>query len=100
MPEPVTLEPVAALFTHDQLLAVLKTELRRRGWTYEFCDAMAGLPDRYTSKVFNPRVTRRLGTLSAPLLLRALGLCLVVCKMPEDATFPPIAKQSFIAKET
>jgi hypothetical protein len=67
---------------YDQLINALKCRLHSLNCTMEAVDDLAGLPLRYTSKIFAQKKLKSVGRVSLGPLLGALGLKLLVA---EDA---------------
>jgi hypothetical protein len=69
---------------HDyaELLDALRKRLSELGTSMERVDDVAGLPSRYTSKLFAPVQIKSLGRVSMGPLLGALGLKLLVIEDP------------------
>lgn len=63
---------------YHELIAVLRKWMDGLGSTMEVVDEVAGLPTRYTSKIFAPIAIKTLGKVSLGATLGALGLKLLV----------------------
>jgi len=63
---------------YHELVEILRQRTHALGTTMEVVDEVAGLPTRYTSKVFAPMAIKTLGKVSLGAILGALCLKLVV----------------------
>jgi len=70
--------------SYDELLAVLGARIVDLNASYETIDHVAGLPSRYTSRIFGPARGKRLGPVSLAAILGALGVKLIVVEDPEQ----------------
>lgn len=76
---------IATARTYDELLAALRLRIAELNVSTETIDSVAGLPERYTVKLFAPVPVKGLGRVSMGLLLGALGLKLDV--VVDDAAY-------------
>jgi len=75
--------------TRCDILRIIRSRRKELGISAAVLDELAGLPDRYTSKL--ECGTKNLGRLSLPLLLDALGLKLVI--VANDEAIPASTKR-------
>lgn len=61
-----------------ELIAALRTRAQSLGLAYGTVDEIAGLPDRYTSKLFAPQPIKNLGPISFEAILGALGVTVIL----------------------
>lgn len=81
----MTARIIATARTYDELLAALRLRIAELNVSTETIDSVAGLPERYTVKLFAPVPVKGLGRVSMGLLLGALGLKLDV--VVDDAAY-------------
>jgi hypothetical protein len=74
--------------TYDQLIGIIRQRLAEVGAPCDAVSALSGLPDRYVSKLVNPRRSKILGKISFGLLLQVLGIRLVA--LVDDAAYAPL----------
>jgi hypothetical protein len=60
------------------LIEAIRARRDELGITHETIDAIAGLPSGYCSKLLAPEPMKRLGKISIPAMLGALGVALVL----------------------
>jgi hypothetical protein len=75
---PVPLRILATIRDYQQLVLALRDWVAKLGTTGESIDALAGLPDRYVSKLLAPVPLKGIGRHSLGPLLGALGLKLIL----------------------
>lgn len=73
---------IATVRDYDGLVAALRARVAELNIAGETVDRIAGLPDRYTSKLFAPIPIKGMGRVSLGPMLGALGLKIIVV---EDA---------------
>jgi hypothetical protein len=95
--EPVRIEPVAIFRDYHSLLATIRAERERQGLSNEALDDLAGLPDRLAQKIqaWPAAYARGMGAISQPLVMQALGLAIMVVRVPKRADLPAIEEQQF-----
>ena len=69
---------LATVRSYEELHAVMRARADELAVTRETIDAVAGLQPGYAGKVLAPKPIKRLGPVTLPLMLGALGLALVV----------------------
>ncbi len=74
----------APIRSMPELIAGLRDCVHERGVAYHTVDAIAGLADRHTSKLFGPLPTKNLGQVSLGNILGAVGKALVLVDDPEQ----------------
>lgn len=70
--------------TMPELIEALKQRARELNIAYGTIDEVAGLPDRYTSKLFAPTPIKNLGPMSFGAVLGALGVTVVLVEDQEQ----------------
>jgi hypothetical protein len=75
-------QPLAIVRTTDDLREVFRRRVAELNISLDTLDEIAGLPTRYSAKVFGLQRSKNFGQMSLEALLGALGLMLVVV---EDA---------------
>jgi hypothetical protein len=73
-----------AVTSIEELLAALRARRDEIGITNESIDSIAGLPDRYASKLLSPDPSRSFGEMSLGSILGALGLGIATVVIHED----------------
>ena len=63
--------------SYEDLHRAMRQRANELGLSRESIDAIAGLQPGYASKLLSPRPIRKLGALSMPLILPALGIKLI-----------------------
>jgi hypothetical protein len=71
-------QPLAVVYDYGQLLDALRARVAELSTPMEVVDDVAGLPQRYTSKLLAPCPVKGIGAISMGPLLGALGLRLIV----------------------
>jgi hypothetical protein len=74
---------LAEATNYDELVAAFRSRLAALGTTMEVVDEVAGLPLRYSSKLFAPFPIKSFGRVSLGPILGALGLKLVIAEDDE-----------------
>jgi hypothetical protein len=74
-------EPIRSM---PELISALRTRAQTLGLAYGTVDAIAGLPDRYTSKLFAPVPIKNLGPISFEAILGALGVTVILVEDQEQ----------------
>jgi len=74
----------APIRSMPELIAGLRESVHERGVAFQTVDAIAGLPDRYTSKVLGPTPVKNIGPISLEGILGATGKALVLVDDPEQ----------------
>ncbi len=74
----------APIRTMPELIDALKQRARELNIAYGTIDEVAGLPDRYTSKLFAPTPIKNLGPMSFGAVLGALGVTVVLVEDQEQ----------------
>ena len=69
--------------SYDDLHSILRARVEELNVSRLTLDAVSGTASGYCSKILAPSQVKRLGAISLPSILGALGLCLVVCEDPE-----------------
>lgn len=72
----------APIRSMPELISALRTRAQTLGLAYGTVDAIAGLPDRYTSKLFAPVPIKNLGPISFEAILGALGVTVILVEDP------------------
>jgi hypothetical protein len=76
--------PLAIVRDYWELVTALKARMHELGVTMETVDHVAGLPARYTSKIFAPHPIKGLGRISMGPTLGALGVKLLLVEDAEQ----------------
>src|SRR5260370_18035116 len=84
---------------YDQLIDALKCRLWSLGTTMEAVDDLAGLPLRYTSKIFAEKKLKGVGRISLGPILTVLGVKLLVAE-DDPETFARIKNRLETRKNT
>jgi hypothetical protein len=79
--DPPAIEP-QQIRDFDDLLPIIRARIVALGVAHQTVDAVAGLSEGYCSKIVGPGRAKQLGRISAPALLGALALKLVVVEDP------------------
>jgi hypothetical protein len=66
------------VWSYEDLHRIMRARASELNLSRESIDAIAGLQDGYAAKLLSPRPIKKLGPLSIPLVLPALGLKLIV----------------------
>jgi hypothetical protein len=74
----------ALIRSMPELIAGVRDGVHERGIAYQTVDEIAGVPDRYTSKLLAKEPIKNLGWVSLPAVLGALGKALVIVDDPEQ----------------
>jgi hypothetical protein len=74
--------------SYDALIATIRLRLAEVGAPLENVSALAGLPDRYISKIINPARSKILGRISLDCILAVLGIRLI--PVVDDVAFAPL----------
>lgn len=74
----------APIRSMPELISALRTRAQTLGLAYGTVDAIAGLPDRYTSKLFAPVPIKNLGPISFEAILGALGVTVILVEDQEQ----------------
>jgi hypothetical protein len=73
----------AVVRTAEDLRTMFRERIARLGISYETVDKIAGLPDRYTSKLLAPHPLKRFGPIAIEAMLGACGIKLLAIEDEE-----------------
>jgi hypothetical protein len=90
---------IAEVHDYQGLVCALRARINELAVRAEDIDALAGLPQRYCSKLLCPRAVRNLGKTSLGLLLATLGLKLQVV-LDEGGVFQQVRSRLVSVKRT
>jgi hypothetical protein len=76
-------QPLPEIKSYDELIVCLRARADQLKISRAVIDEIAGLPDRYASKILSPGGAKRIGMRSLGNLLCALGLKLIAVDDPE-----------------
>lgn len=95
------LKPIGVVREYGDLVDAMRERRQALGWSHLELDYRSGVQDGYTGKIENWRAGygKKMGVVSLPLLLEALGLGLLVVEVPERTRLPKMDRQSLLDRD-